>query len=75
MPWHYMEVNGQLHTPAVLSLEKEPMLPIRYEVQWAPPRLEKKFVPEPEIEPRFLGCPACGLIAMSVMLSRLPRPF
>jgi hypothetical protein len=29
--WHSMEVSGQLHAPATLSLSKSPLVPIAYE--------------------------------------------
>jgi hypothetical protein len=31
-----MEVSGQLHEPAALPPEKEPLVPIEYEAGWAP---------------------------------------
>jgi len=30
-----MEVSGQLHAPAALPPEKEPLVPFGYEVGWA----------------------------------------
>jgi hypothetical protein len=35
-PRHYLEVSGQLHTPAALPPGKEPPVPIREEIGWAP---------------------------------------
>jgi hypothetical protein len=29
--WHYMEVIGQLHAPAALSLDKKPPVPVELE--------------------------------------------
>lgn len=34
----------------------------------------KRFLSQPEIEPRFLACPNCGLIAMPIALSVVSRP-
>ena len=34
----------------------------------------KRFLSQPEIEPRFLACPTRGLIAMHIALSLLSRP-
>jgi hypothetical protein len=33
---HYMEVSGQLHSPAALFPDKEPMKPTGYEAGWIP---------------------------------------
>jgi hypothetical protein len=35
-PQRCFEVSGQLHAPAALPPEKEPPVPIRYEVGWVP---------------------------------------
>jgi len=35
---------------------------------------EKHFLSQPEIEPRFLACPTCSLIAMPIALSLLSKP-
>jgi hypothetical protein len=34
LPGHYLNVSGQLLAPAALTTEKEPRVPIGYEVGW-----------------------------------------
>jgi hypothetical protein len=51
-----MEVSGQLHAPAALLSEKQPLVPIGYEARWAQSRSgrggeEKNSQPPPGIEP------------------------
>jgi hypothetical protein len=36
-----MEMSGQLHDPAALTPEKEPLVPITYEVEWDPESVSK----------------------------------
>jgi len=52
-----MEVSGQLHAPATLSLGKELPVPIRDEAAWAPEPVWRRWQreeapPLPGIEPR-----------------------
>jgi hypothetical protein len=60
-----MEVGGQLHAPAAL-------LPghTASEPAWAFGE-NKNLFPLPEIKPKFLGHPACSLVAIPTELSRL----
>jgi hypothetical protein len=48
-----MEVSGQLHAPAALPPEKEPVVPIGEEAEWAPEpfwTVVKKKIPSPRRE-------------------------
>jgi hypothetical protein len=52
-----MEVNGQFHASAALTLGKEPSVPIGCETEWTQEAVwtlhnEEKFLPLPGIEPR-----------------------
>jgi len=70
-----MEVSGQLHAPAGLSLGKEAQVPSKYVSRsLTRPELyaeEENLLLLPRIQVRFVGCPACNLVTILAILSRL----
>jgi hypothetical protein len=70
-----MEVNSQLHAPAVLSLGYSPRYAFYRRLgrpqSWAGRYGEgKNLLPLPGIKPRLLGRPARSLVAIPTELSR-----
>lgn len=71
-----MDVSGQLDTPATLTQEDSPSIPIVREAGWAPAsvwtslRRENRF-PLPGIEPRLIGHPFCSLVTILTELQIL----
>jgi len=69
-----MEISGQLHIPAALLQENNP-LPIEQEVEWAPEPVWTFWGRKKSLAPttiQALGCPACRLQTIPNTLSWLP---
>jgi hypothetical protein len=68
-----MEVCGQIHNPAALSSGHRPRYPMCRKLGGSQNRsgryrVEKNLFPLPGIETRFLGRPACSLVAIPTEL-------
>jgi hypothetical protein len=63
-----MEVSGRLHTPAALSQEEKPQVPIRQEAGWAPEQVWELW----DREKYF--APAVHRIASHYTVSAIPAP-
>jgi hypothetical protein len=64
-------VIGQLHALAALPLEKESLLPIGYEVGWAPEPVRTLWSKEKSLAPAGTRTPAVQPVAIPTDLSQL----